>query len=48
MTLLESADLKDKTVAILGTGSSAVQILPQVQKGRSQINPAHSASLMTF
>lgn len=25
---------KDKTVAVIGTGSSAIQIVPQIQKSR--------------
>ncbi|KEF61461.1 uncharacterized protein A1O9_03027 [Exophiala aquamarina CBS 119918] len=29
----DTVDLKDKRVALLGTGSSAIQILPQVQQG---------------
>lgn len=39
----DSVDLKDKKVALLGTGSSAVQILPQVQKGQFQINTVRGA-----
>lgn len=27
-----AVDLKDKRVAVIGTGSSAIQIVPQVQK----------------
>jgi hypothetical protein len=30
-------DYTDKRVAVLGTGSSAIQIVPQVQKGLSQV-----------
>ena len=30
---VEDVDYKDKRVAVIGTGSSAIQIIPQVQKG---------------
>lgn len=30
----EEIDWKDKTVAVLGTGSSAIQMVPQIQKSR--------------
>ncbi|KAI1630504.1 cyclohexanone monooxygenase [Exophiala viscosa] len=33
----DSIDYKDKTVAVIGTGSSAIQIVPQVQKSAKHI-----------
>lgn len=30
--VLDSIDMKKKRVAVLGTGSSAIQIIPEVQK----------------
>jgi len=30
----QSADFKDKVVAVVGSGSSAIQIIPQLQPGR--------------
>lgn len=32
--LIDDVHCTDKRVAVLGTGSSAIQIVPQIQKGR--------------
>lgn len=34
----KSCDWNDKTVGVIGTGSSAIQIVPQIQKSKSGLS----------
>jgi len=38
----ESVEWKNKKVAIIGTGSSAIQITPKVQKGKQSVIRGYS------